>query len=297
MGIKAYVEILRPVNCVIGSLTILIGMLNGFTGSSFIDFFSKISNIIVLIGGFIIYIIVAGASNLINDYFDYEIDKINRPNRPIPRGEISRKQVIYYFTLLSIISLLLSIITGLFTPNPILIPSLVAFFLFIAYIYAWKAKASGFPGNILVGISFSFGIPFGALFISLIGNVPYKIWFFFLTSMFLLISREIIKGSEDVEGDRNFNIKTIANTKGYKTAAIISVIFMSASVLTFTLPAFILNMNLGFIIIMIFGDLTVILSIISLRDYSKRKNQKNSSLYLKIGAFLGLIAYIVASIY
>ena len=38
-------------------------------------------------------IVVAG--NLINDYFDVEVDAINRPERLIPSGKITKKSVRY----------------------------------------------------------------------------------------------------------------------------------------------------------------------------------------------------------
>jgi len=196
---------------------------------------------------------------------------------------------------LVILACSISIPTGLLSENVILIPLLTGFFAFIGFFYAWKGKSLGLPGNIIVGISFSFGIPFGSLLITQIQNTPVKIWFFFSTSMTLLISREIIKGMEDIEGDRKFNIKTVANTMGFKTSAIFSTAFSLSAIITFTFPVFILQISAYFVVFMVIGDVLVLLScIILLIDLNDKIHQKRSSLLLKSGAFCGLIAYTLA---
>ncbi|MFX0102436.1 MAG: geranylgeranylglycerol-phosphate geranylgeranyltransferase [Candidatus Hodarchaeota archaeon] len=294
MELKAYLEILRPVNCVIGAISALIGFLNA--AYPLAATFSTVNNWLLLIGVLVVYFFTAGASNLINDYFDLEIDKINRPERALPRGAISKEDAMKYFFLLCAISIGLSIVVGLFTPNPILIPVSNSFFLFVGYFYAWKGKKSGFPGNLIVGLSFPFGIPFGAMYIASIVNIAPKVWFFYATSAFGLISRELVKGMEDIEGDKKFNIKTIANTKGFKTAMVMSLVFSSCAILVFTLPAFLYDLGLPFIIFMMLGNAAVVGSmVLILKDRESKKNQKYASLLLKVGGFIGLVGYVFAS--
>ena len=69
---KEYLIILRPVNCLMGSLTVIIGLLNTRIGIP--------SNILLIniILGVITYFFVAGSGMVINDIYDVEIDKINR---------------------------------------------------------------------------------------------------------------------------------------------------------------------------------------------------------------------------
>ncbi|MEX2684539.1 MAG: geranylgeranylglycerol-phosphate geranylgeranyltransferase [Candidatus Sigynarchaeota archaeon] len=292
---KAYIEVLRPVNCIFGSLTVLIGILNGIVRSRLGEFLASIQGLLVVIGGLVVYFFVAGASNLINDIFDVRIDAINRPGRPLPRGAISLVAARRFFLILCIIAIAMSVVVGLFTPNPLLIPFSVAFFLFVGYVYARWGKPSGFPGNLMVGAAFSFGIPFGSFHVAWITAIPVVIWFFFGTSAFLLISRELVKGMEDIEGDRKFNIKTVASTRGTKTATTGSIIFSVLALVTFTTPAFSLISSIAFITLMVLGDLAVLVSImLLLKDRDSKKNQKYSSLMLKAGAFLGLVAYVLA---
>ena len=266
-------------------------MLNANVGK---NFFTTPNSTLTLIGGLIIYILSAAASNVINDVFDIEIDTINRPNRPIPSGKIQKKNAIIYASLLMGLGLIISIPLGLLTPNPILIPILVIFFGFIGFLYSWKGKRSGFLGNIIVGFAFSFGIPFGALLISPILEIPPHLWFFYATAMFLLISRELVKAMEDIEGDSKYNVKTVANLKGFKFTAWLSGIFSVAAILTFTLPAIIYHLNIWFMILMGIGNVFVLVSIIFLIHPDRKVNQTRASLALKIGAYIGLIAYVLA---
>jgi len=69
---KEYLVIMRPVNCLMGSLTVIIGLLNTRIG---IPLNILLINIIL---GVITYFFVAGSGMIINDIYDIEIDKISR---------------------------------------------------------------------------------------------------------------------------------------------------------------------------------------------------------------------------
>ncbi|MFX1460908.1 MAG: geranylgeranylglycerol-phosphate geranylgeranyltransferase [Promethearchaeota archaeon] len=290
MKIKDIIEILRPINDIMGSLTVIIGILNTRTN---ISAYLVIMNIIL---GVITYFFVAGSGMVINDIYDLEIDKINRPERPIPSERITIKQAKIIFLTTYGIGVGLSIFHSFFFNIGFLNIILAVFFGFIGWVYAKWGKKSGFLGNIIVSISFSIGLIYGAILNN--SNIPPYIYFFFLTSFFLLLSREVIKGCEDIEGDKEQNVKTLAIRIGIKKSTIIALIFSLAAILFFILPYFtpIINPFL-FLISMFFGLVDVGYAII-LMISSKliKENFKKISLLLKIGAFLGLIAFLLASI-
>ena len=75
------IEILRPVNLAIVFATVAVaGMLAKPSG---LDWFWILVAAIAASS-------IAGGGNAINDYFDIKIDKINRPNRPLPSGSVAR---------------------------------------------------------------------------------------------------------------------------------------------------------------------------------------------------------------
>jgi geranylgeranylglycerol-phosphate geranylgeranyltransferase len=288
--ISASINIMRPVNCIMGSLTVIIGLLNTRTGIP-IDIL-----LINLIWGVLTYILIAASGMIINDIYDLEIDKINRPNRPLPRGDLSLTQAKILFVLTFGIGVLISILHWLYFSLSGLNVLLAIFFGFIGWLYAAWGKKSGFYGNLIVSVSFSIGLIYGAILNSSV--IPLYIYYFFLTSFFLLLSREIVKGCEDIEGDREEGVKTLAIRLGVKKAMVFSVIFEILAIIFFVLPYFtnIINPTL-FLISMIFGLVDVIAAVLlSVRGNFEKKNLKKISLLLKVGAFLGLVAFIFASI-
>ncbi|MFX0145250.1 MAG: geranylgeranylglycerol-phosphate geranylgeranyltransferase [Candidatus Hodarchaeota archaeon] len=290
MKFKDIIEILRPINDIMGSLTVIIGILNTKTG---IDPIILIVNVIL---GVITYFFIAGSGMVINDYYDIDIDKINRPERPIPRGSISLKQAKILWIATALIGIIVAILHSVFFNIGYLNIILAIFFAFMGWLYAAWGKKSGFIGNIIVSGSFSIGLIYGAVLNN--SNVPPYIYFFFFTSFFLLLSREVIKGCEDIEGDKNQGVKTLAIRIGIKKATVFSIIFAVLAIFFFILPYFtnIINRML-FLITMVFGLAVVSYAIIlMLKRKLERKDFKKISLMLKISMFLGLIAFIFASI-
>jgi len=290
MKFKDAIEITRPINCLMGALTVIIGLLNTRSNVPF----DKLTINIVL--GVFTYIFLAASGNIINDVYDIEIDKINRPERPIPRGSISLKQAKELFFLYLFIGIILSLVNTLILSLPLINLALAFFFGFMAWVYAKWGKKSGFIGNIIVGVSFSIGLVYGAYLNTPI--IPPYIFYFFITAFSLLVAREIIKGCEDIEGDKNQGVKTLAIKIGIKSSRNISVIFTLLAVMFFILPIFTTILNFFFFIIFLVIGLIEVGYIVVLMFTSdlRKEDLKKISLLLKIGMFLGLIAFFFASL-
>ncbi|HDM60024.1 MAG TPA: prenyltransferase, partial [Archaeoglobus veneficus] len=103
------------------------------------------------------------------------------------------------------------------------------------------------------------------------------------------VGREVMKGIEDVEGDALRNVKTIARTRGVRTAAKISAILFFVAVLLSVLPPVLIPefMDLKYILPVIFTDI-VLLSISwklfkEVRREDIRTYRKQSLLALAVG--------------
>ncbi|MCK4284914.1 MAG: UbiA family prenyltransferase, partial [Candidatus Lokiarchaeota archaeon] len=240
------------------------------------------------------YFFISGSSMVINDYYDIEIDKINRPERPIPRGSITLNQAKIIWIITILIGTILSILHSLLFKIGYLVTIIVVFMAFIGWLYAAWGKKSGFLGNIIVGISFSIGLIYGAMLNNSI--IPPYIYYFFLTSFFLLLSREVIKGCEDVEGDKNEGVRTLAIRIGIKKSTMVAMILAIVAIVFYILPYFTVINQLLFLISMIFGLAVVAFAVIlMLKGNLINKDFKKVSLLLKIGAFLGLLTFLLAS--
>ena len=217
MKFKDGIEIIRPINCLMGSLTVVIGLLNTRIGIPF-DIL-----LIYIILGVLTYFFIAGSGMVINDIYDLSIDSINRPERVLPSGRMTIKQAKYLFVGVLICGVTISIIHSLIFELDFLNVIIAALFGFIGWLYAKWGKKSGFFGNILVSISFSIGLIYGAILNGYV--IPIYIYYFFLASFFGLLSREVIKGCEDIEGDEKEGVKTLAIQIGTKKSTYFSMSF------------------------------------------------------------------------
>ncbi len=285
-SIRPYLEIMRPLNCMFGALTPVIAVLTTYRFYELDLPFLELIRLIVL--GYSIYFLVAGTGNIVNDIYDIEVDRVNRPNRVLPRGAMTIQQARNWVILLSIIAAILAF--------SISIPSGIVVFIFIlvGIIYAAKAKVAGVIGNFAVAISFSFGLVYGGFYASPNGIIAPVIWFYFITAATLLAAREIIKGMEDVEGDQLRDVKTIARVYGLRTAAITAIILNSIGAIFFFAVWIFGWVGILFPYLMVPAIIAVLgSSMFLIRDHKNPKNQEYGSRLDKIGAFLGLICFLI----
>ena len=103
--IKAFLSIIRPQNCFIGGLTVIAGIAIaysqhfGATGPGLSTYLE------LLVYGYITYFLVAAGGNVVNDIYDIEVDKINRPHRALPSGRMTVRQAWVYVGFLSILGI------------------------------------------------------------------------------------------------------------------------------------------------------------------------------------------------
>ena len=99
--------------------------------------------------------IVCGLSQVINDYCDREVDAINEPQRLIPAGLVSTRQVFITIATLVLLSMGIALILG---PTVALLTSIG---MVLAVVYSAnpvRAKRNGWIGNAMVAISYE-GLP------------------------------------------------------------------------------------------------------------------------------------------
>jgi geranylgeranylglycerol-phosphate geranylgeranyltransferase len=301
MKVKPFLTIMRPANPLFGSLTAIIGILttNYFIITNFALVRWTIPElIIVLILAALTYIFMASAGNVVNDIYDVEVDKVNRPDRPLPSGQITIRQAQAWTVILVLISLFFSALTIPFSAIGFWTVAIAALFALIGLLYAAKGKVMGIWGNFTVAISFAFGLFYGSLVTFLF--IPPVIFIYFLTAASVLQGREIIKGIEDVEGDALRDVQTIARKYGIRKAAIAAAFCNIIGIIGFWIP-WIANMlglqwtGILYIVLLIPGSIFVALSAIVILRNSV-KNASRASFFDKVGAYLGLVNFALGSI-
>ncbi|MGQ4915794.1 MAG: geranylgeranylglycerol-phosphate geranylgeranyltransferase, partial [Candidatus Asgardarchaeia archaeon] len=271
--IISFMKLTRPVNSLIIGLAILLGGLLVLKSCT-------ISNILTLLLTCISGILIASAGHVINDYVDFEIDCINAPYRPLPSGVISKRQALLFFFALIVIGNVLTLLINSLT----FVIGLVASILLVAY--STHLKRSGFLGNLsiasLAALTFLFG---GSSVV-----VSYVIVFPAIFAFFLTLGREILKGVEDLEGDKKYNVQTLAVHYGPKKAAIISIFLFSIVILISPFPWIFGYFNRIYLILALLVDIFLIISAVylfSLKDEKIKFARKLS----KLAMLTGILAF------
>lgn len=164
--------------------------------------------------------LICGGGNAINDYFDFEIDKINMPKRPLPSGRISGKSALRLFWFVSAAGLALSFFAGF----PFFAIALFNFA--VSSIYAWKLKRTAIKGIFVayLGSSAFIAAPFIAGFpSSLFGSA---LLLLILISFFGTLSRQLLMDIRDMKGDKKAGAKTLPLVFGEKAAKIAASLFL-----------------------------------------------------------------------
>lgn len=278
-----YIEILRPGNALMGAISIIL--------VAIIDKTISIPIILAMIAVFF----ETAAGNVINDYFDYKIDLVNKPERPIPSGQISLKNgknyAYFLFLAGTVCGFLISYLTGNWIPFAIVLIADV-----ILYLYAYKLKATPLIGNLAVGFMTGFGFVFGGFTINNPSIIMTSIFLGFFAFV-MTTAREIVKDIEDVEGDMKDGARTLPILIGKKTPAILaSILIVIDCALCPLLYAYHIFGVLYLIIIAIAVILFIYAAIIILKSQEESSAHKSSKL-LKIGMLIAFLSFALGSFY
>jgi len=168
--------------------------------------------------------LLAGYTQTINDFLDKEIDAINEPNRPIPSGKISIKDVKIQFWVLLIAGLIVAFLLDLYAKHNI--PSVLLLALggsFVSYIYSappLKLKQNGWLGNYALGASY-IALPWWAGQ-ALFGKLTIVTALLTLAYSLSGLGIAVINDFKSVEGDSKLGLNSLPVIFGIKNASRIS---------------------------------------------------------------------------
>jgi geranylgeranylglycerol-phosphate geranylgeranyltransferase len=267
--LKVLLEILRPFNCAMGGAAAVIGLL-----------LAGRFDPTVTVSIFLAVFLVTGAGNAVNDYYDREIDAVNRPRRPIPSKRISPIRAFYYALILFVAGCLLA---GLVNQLCLAMAALNSILLFL---YARSFKATPLAGNVCVAFLIGSAFLFGGAAAGLAGLQANLIPF--LLSFLATMSREIMKDVEDMEGDRLGGARTLPILAGEKLSAALAAAFaLAAVVLSYFAP-----FGKDYLIIVTAADLFFVYSLIKIAKGDAAGSQRA----LKIGMAVALAAFLAAGL-
>ena len=255
----------RPVNGLIAFLCVLSG---GFVSGS-------INRDTFLIALSVFFLVLGG--NGINDIFDMEIDRVNRPERPLPSGRVSRGLWTFLTVLFFVIALLPIIPAGVHHIT------IAGIYIILLSLYTPLFKPVPLLGNLVIAFLGGFTFVWGGLAGGNVLKTIYPGVFAFL----IHLSREIVKDVEDLEGDRKAGLRTLPMIIGKDKSILIS--FLILLVLFFTVVSSLWFYNVYYI----FGMVVLVLIPLAVILYTGLRKQPEPGVLqkrLKILMVSGLIA-------
>jgi geranylgeranylglycerol-phosphate geranylgeranyltransferase len=278
MSLAGYFTIIRPLNVAAAGLAVIVAYLIA-TGT-------LIPQVILL---FLVVTLVTAAGNVINDYFDIGIDRVNRPDRPIPSGKVTPQAARVYACVLFLAGILVCLLTNELCITIAIINSL----LLIAYA-AWL-KRTPLLGNIavayLAGSMFLFG---GALsgMAGLLHVLPFA-----LMTFFAMLARELVKDAEDVEGDQASGAVTIPIRYGIRNTILLALFCGILGAVSSLVPY--LWWGAWYVCGILVVDSIIVYACIRAvrsRTPSEVKNSGASTL-LKAGMFASLVVFTLSAVF
>jgi len=178
--------------------------------------------------------IAIASGYIINNFYDYEKDIINRPIRSNIDKTIRKRTKLTLYFILNFLCLCVSFLIS--------IRASVFFFVYIftLWFYSHKLKKILIVGNIFSAVLAI--APFFAIFLYY-KNFELIIIIYALFLFFILLAKDLIKDLENLKGDFTLNYKTIAVVYGEKFAkVVISIIILISYINVINL---IVNFDLG----------------------------------------------------
>jgi len=269
--ISGAILISRPANVFIAALSIFIAVL--ITGT--------IQPIIKVIFACISGSMIMAGSNTINDYFDLEIDKINRPDRPLVKGVISPNFAYRLALIEFIFGILISILIG----KPAFI--IVVFMSLLLIIYSRYIKQLPLIGNLVVSFSAGMVFIFGGVAVNRVRFtiVPAILAFFYH------LGREMLKDVQDMKGDAQMNAKTLPIIFGKTNSLTLITLNILVLMIILPLPYVYQWYDINYLMTAIIGIYPVLIyAIVSMWKRPTPRNLGIISQVLKIDMLVGLLA-------
>ena len=183
-------------------------------------------------------VFIAAAGYVINDYFDLNIDLVNKPERMVVDRSISRRWAIFFHMLFSFAGVLMGFYIGLQNGNWI-IGFANTGCVFLLWFYSTTFKKKLLSGNIIISILTAWVVFVVYLLtihqqldlLHMINNgsqqkllrlaILYASFAFIIT-----LIREVIKDIEDMEGDAKYGCKTMPIVWGVDFSKVFATIWL-----------------------------------------------------------------------
>lgn len=244
-------------------------------------------------------VLIAAAGYIINDYFDLNIDQVNKPDAIIIQKIIRRRWAIIWHLSLSLLGLLLAIYVGWKIRN-LLLPIGNFCCILLLWFYSTTFKKKLLIGNVIISLLTAWVIIViyccelnlfqlkAPLYNSAITRL-FKLTTVYAGFSFIIsLIREVVKDMEDIEGDRRYGCRTMPIVWGLQASGVFAgvwLIVLIVSVILLQAYAIILGWWAG----VVYSLLLIVWPLLTLFRDLYRAN--NSAAYHKLSTRIKFIMF------
>jgi 4-hydroxybenzoate polyprenyltransferase len=254
-------------------------------------------------------VLIAAAGYIINDYFDLNIDRVNKPEKLVVERVIKRRWAIVWHVVLSFAGVVIGFNID-FTTRIWLLGLSNAVCVFLLFIYSTSLKRKFLVGNILISLLTAWVVLVVAWceynhLIRTNNNLHadkiLRDTFLYAGFAFVIsLVREVVKDMEDIEGDRKYGCRTMPIVWGINATKVFVAVWVI--VLVGTLVAIQLYaLRLGWTISVVYSTLLIIAPLILiLKKLYEAKSPLDFHLvssWIKFVMFTGIVSMIFFRIY
>ena len=247
---------------------------------------------------------IAAGGYIINDIYDVEADKINKPNAVIISKKITEKSGLTIFIILNIIGVGL----GFYLSNVVGKPAFFMLFFMasaLLYIYSSYLKQLLLVGNIVVSLVVVMSILLVGIFELLPAiteaNRGVQIMFFKIILDYAIFAfminlvRELVKDIEDIDGDHKVGMQTLPIVLGRERAN--KIVFILSLIPLFSVVYYVITyffkqqFVVWYFLVLVVAPL--IYSSIKLFSAEQKSQYKHISLILKLVMLTGMLSLLL----
>lgn len=250
-------------------------------------------------------LLITAAGYIINDIFDINADKINKPTKVFVSTKITVEQAKAWYKITNAFGIILGVLLAINIQKP------SYSFLFIGtsillYYYSKQLKKTPFIGNLAVAFIIALSILLAPLFeidFTIQNKSQQTVIQFIMLLSFLAfvlnLTREIVKDIIDVNGDYNLNNKTLPILFGRRRSKYFALILCSFTILflLYLILHFSKQYKFTVLYLVVFNLLPILYIAVKLNTSKTKKQFQKISTLLKICMFLGINSIIIFSIF
>lgn len=219
-----------------------------------------------------------------NDLHDISIDRVNKPDRPLPSGRVRVEAARWMAMALAAIAVALAS-----RIDTLAVGAAIAV-LGALLLYNWVLKGAVLLGNALVAALSGLALGVGS-YAAGQDSLP---WLPALLVCLFILAREILKTIEDVEGDRRAGLRTLATARGPQQAARVYAWVIGGFVVASLAAGLLARYSAAYFLIILGVDIGLIQSARWVIGAPTPLCARAGLRISKVGYFLGLLALLLA---